>query len=147
MGNGSMNDNIAMSLTRADELVTDLLAEYDKSLSSKEVSARAVHLTHEVCERLRSVLDRVARRYWELRVAPALTIEDRKAASVYFPVAGDRNGFDSTLGRWRWKTVRAEHQGIYDFLLDLQPFTNSTNGWLAVLNDLAVQGKHIDLVP
>ena len=142
-----MNDNTAMSLTRADELLTDLLAEYDRSLASKEVSARAVHLTHEVCERLRSVFDRVAHRYWKLRVAPALTAEDRRAASVYFPIATDRNGFDSTLGRWRWRTVRVDHQNLYDFLLDLQPFMKPTNQWLAILNDLAVQGKHIDLVP
>lgn len=142
-----MNPNIATSLDRADELLADLVAQYNASLQAKEVSARAIHLTHEVCERLRSVLDRTMRRYWEKHISPSLSAEDRKAATVYFPVSIDQNGFDSTLGRWRWKAVRIAHQDVYEYLLSQQPFTSSTNCWLTILNDLAVQGKHIDLVP
>lgn len=142
-----MNNNIAFSLVRADELLAQLLAEYSASLDAKEVSERAIHLTHEICERLRSVLDRTARRYWEKHIAPSLSIEDGNRAAVYFPISDDQNGFDSTLGRWRWKAVRANHQSVYDFLLNLQPFVKPTNRWLSVLNSLAVQGKHIDLVP
>lgn len=56
-----MHSNIKASLDRADELLKELLAEYNKSLHNKDVSARATQLTHEVCERLRSVLDRLAR--------------------------------------------------------------------------------------
>ncbi len=146
-GSLAMHANLSASLDRADELLKELLAEYDRSLRSKEVSTRAVQLTHEVCERLRSVLDRLVRRYWDLRVAPALSADDKKAATVYFPIASDQNGFDSILGRWRWKGVRAQHQPVYDYLLARQPFANANNAWLTVLNDLAVQGKHIDLVP
>ena len=39
-----------------------------------------MQLTHEVRERLRSVLDRVTRRYWEQHVAPSLSEDDRQAA-------------------------------------------------------------------
>jgi hypothetical protein len=144
---GIMQDNLAVSLDRADELLKELLAEYTKSLDSKEVSARATQLTHEVFERLRSVLDRLARLYWEKKIASQLLEDDRKAATVYFPIAADQNSFDSILGRWRWKTVRDKHQAIYEFLLGHQPFVNKSNDWLRILNDLAVQGKHIDLVP
>jgi hypothetical protein len=142
-----MNPNLAVSLDRADELLEELLAEYDRSLQSKAVSPRAVQLTHEVCERLRSVLDRVARRYWDLHIAPHLSEDDRKAANVYFPIAPDQNGLDSILGRWRWKADRQQHQGVYDFLLKSQPFSGMANAWLSMLSDLAVKGKHIDLVP
>lgn len=142
-----MYANLEVSLDRADELLRELVTEYNKSLNEKKVSIRAVQLTHDICERLRSVLDRAARRYWELQIGPQISESDRTAAAVYFPVAHDQNGFDSTLGRWRWKTVRALHQPVYDYLLGLQPFTSTTNRWLAILNDLAVQGKHIDLVP
>jgi hypothetical protein len=142
-----MQDNLAVSLDRADELLKELLAEYTKSLDSKEVSARATQLTHEVFERLRSVLDRLARLYWEKKIASQLLEDDRKAATVYFPIAADQNSFDSILGRWRWKTVRDKHQAIYEFLLGHQPFMNKSNDWLRILHDLAVQGKHIDLVP
>ena len=142
-----MHANIAISLDRADELLADLMAEYNASLHAKEVSARAIQLTHEVCERLRSVLDRLARGYWDKYVWPSLSAEDRKAATVYFPIAAEQNGFDSTLGRWRWKATRAAHQEVYNILFALQPFTSEANRWLIILNDLAVQGKHIDLVP
>lgn len=142
-----MHANIAISLDRADELLAELMAEYNTSLQAKEVSGRAIQLTHEVCERLRSVLDRTARSYWDKYVAPNLSIEDRKAAAVYFPISAEQNGFDSTLGRWRWKTTRAAHQKLYEYLLSLQPYADPANRWLQVLNDLAVHGKHIDLVP
>jgi hypothetical protein len=143
----SMYANLAVSLDRADELLKDLLAEFNKSLNEKKVSDRAIQLTHEICERLRSVLDRTARRYWDLRIKPQLSNEDQKAASVYFPIAADRQVFDSIFGRWRWKTVRDQHQAVHDYLLRIQPFTDAANRWLSILNDLTVQGKHIDLVP
>lgn len=142
-----MHQNLKVSLDRADELFVELSAEYDRSLDAKKVSPRAEQLTHEVCERLRSVLDRLARRYWDTHIAPQLPPEDVDAATVYFPIVNDRNALDSILGRWRWKSVRQQHQEIYDYLLAQQPFSNEGNKWLTILNDLAVQGKHIDLVP
>ena len=42
---------------------------------------------------------------------------------------------------------RADYPDIYDYLLAQHPFTSDKNNWLAVLFDLANQGKHIDLVP
>ena len=142
-----MHENIAGTLDRAEELYQELMAEYDRSLSEKSVRPRAIQLTHEVCERLRSVLDRVARRYWDIHISPALSEADHKAGQVYFPITQDQAGFDSVLGRWRWKSVRQQHQAVYDFLEKLQPFSHSNNRWLSILRDIAVQGKHIDLVP
>ena len=81
-----MTPNLTLSLDRAEELLREMLEEYEKSLSGKTVSPKAVHLTHEVCERLRSVLDRVARLYWETHVSPQLSFDDRKAASVIVAV-------------------------------------------------------------
>src|SRR5262249_15090927 len=142
-----MHPNLAVSLNRADELLKELVAEYQFALHKKEVTPRAKQITHEVCERLRSALDRLARLYWDRKIAPYISDDERKAALVYFPIASDQNSFDSILGRWRWKTVRNQHQEIYDFLRGHQPFVNNTNDWLQILSDLAVQGKHIDLVP
>jgi hypothetical protein len=59
-------DNLERSLDRADVLQTELLAEYDSSLTQKAVSGDAVERTHDVCEKLRGILDRTARRYWDL---------------------------------------------------------------------------------
>jgi hypothetical protein len=139
--------NIATTLSRADELLAELLAEYEACLQKQNVSGRAMQLTHEVCESLRSVLDRTARRYWEIHISPVISEHDRKVADIYFPIARDIASMDSILGRWRWKDVRVRHQAVYDFLLAQQPFSANKNHWLAVVNDLAIQGKHIDLVP
>ena len=143
----AVDKNLVVSLQRAEELLTELKTEYTRALNEKAAGERAAQLTHEVLERLRSVLDRVARRYWSLRIAPDLSEDDQKRASVYFPISADKHDFDSVLGRWRWKSVRDKHNQIYDYLLGLQPFHNAANSWLKTLNDLAVQGKHIDLVP
>jgi hypothetical protein len=69
---------------------------------------------------------------WDLRVAPSIPAEEKSRATVYFPIADDLHSFDSTLGRWRWKSVRLEHQQLYDILLALQPFTSPANRWLAI---------------
>lgn len=142
-----MNTNIEMSMERADELVSDMEEEYNKSLQSRAVSNRAVHFTHEVCERLRSVLDRLARLYWEKHISPLLADEDRPKATIYFPITADKNSFDSVMGRWRWKAIRSQHEALENYLEGLQPFTDKKNDWLRILNDLAVASKHIDLVP
>ncbi len=139
-----MNHNLAISLERADELLAELLGEYEQSLDRRTVSDRAVHLTHEICSLLRGVLDRIARRYWEKHVAAGLSEKDRKAAAVYFPIADNQNAFDSILGRWR-TDVRSKHPELYAYLMDQQPFSNER--WLSILADIAVQGKHIDLIP
>lgn len=142
-----LNPNISMSLDRADELAADMEREHQRSLQKREVSARAVHLTHEVCERLRSVLDRLARAYWEKHVAPDLPEEDREAAVIYFPIVKKNEAFDAVMGRWRWKAIKDQHQPIADYLRSLQPYVSSSNDLLRILNELALQSKHIDLVP
>ncbi len=139
--------NIAATLNRADEVRAELLKEYQSSLEKKEISAKAIQLTHDICDLLNSALDRIARRYWDKHVSPKLTDEERKKAAIYFPVATDQAGFDSTLGRWQWKRVHNDHQPVYDYMLANQPFSAAKNTWLNVVKDLAVQGKHIDLIP
>lgn len=142
-----LNPNIAMSLDRADELLADLNREYDQSLKAQTASPRAVHLTHEVCERLRSVLDRLVRLYWENHIAPTLDSSEREKALIYFPVTKDQNSFASVLGRWRWAAVKAQHSSLEKFLLGIQPFHCPKNDWIRVLSELAAASKHIDLVP
>lgn len=139
-------ENIAVSLKRADDTLADLLQEYEQSLHAQTVSVKAKQLTHEICTMLRRTLDRTARRYWGKYIAPHLTDEDKKAAKTYFPIAPDKGGLDSILGRWRWKSVRNDHNAVYEYLLAQQAFKEDKNNWLPVLRDLANQ-EHIDLVP
>ena len=143
-----MHKNIAATLDRADEVYQELMEEYDRSLREQHVSDRAIQLTHEVCERTRSALDRTVRRYWDIHVAPSLTEEDSKKAKVYFPITESQEAFDSMMGKSRWKALRTDNQPIYDYLLSLQPFVDrKANKWLPLIDRLAVHSKHIDLVP
>jgi hypothetical protein len=135
-----------VSLQRANELLKELEAEYAGCLATRKVSDRAEQLTHEVLERLRSVLDRTSRKYWDLHISATITQDDRERAHVYFPITNNLHDFDSVLGRWRWKSVRDQNEKIYQWLLAKQPFQSADNKWLAVLNDLATHGKHISLV-
>jgi len=137
--------NIAVTLATAERELKQLLAAYEASLSGQHVSVEAIQLTHDLCGHLRSVLDRIARRYWEKSVRPELGEDEANKSSVYFPVADDEHSFNSILGRWRMD--RTVHHAVVAFLRAQQPFTDLKNRWLYVLNDLAIQGKHIDLLP
>ncbi|MER8443500.1 hypothetical protein NKH52_09880 [Mesorhizobium sp. M1066] len=77
-----MDANLKISFDRTSEILDELSQEYDKALHTRGSVERATHLTHEVLERLRSILDRIARRYWELHVAPHLSDDDKKAATL-----------------------------------------------------------------
>lgn len=140
-------ENIAITLDSADKNVKTLLTEYKKSLGAKSVSAELTDLTHQICTQLRSTLDRIAYRCWNRHVAPGLSERERNAAKsrIYFPGAVSQASFDSTLGTWRLK--QADHPDLHSYLLAQQPFRSARNNWLAILFDLAAQGKHIDLVP
>jgi hypothetical protein len=140
-------ENIAVTLDSADKNLGALVAEYEKSLNAKAVSAQLTDLTHQICTQLRSALDRIAYRCWERNVAPGLNEKDRTDAKsrIYFPGAASRQSFDSTLGTWRLK--QSDHPDLHAYLLAQQPFTSTKNSWLSVLFDLSVQGKHVDLVP
>jgi hypothetical protein len=142
-----MTPNLEITLATAEKRFDELVAEYDACLHSKSVSPAALQLTHDVCMHLRSALDRTARRYWDMRVSPSLTEKDRNDAKVYFPIAKDIANMDATLGRWRWKSVRDQHQPVYDYFLANQPFSSPSLSWLHITNELAVAGKHIDLLP
>ncbi|NHT77537.1 hypothetical protein G8E10_17625 [Rhizobiaceae bacterium CRRU44] len=142
-----MHENIAVVFQRAEEILAELEGDYRHALKKKEVSARTKQLCHDLFEKLRSGLDRSARRYFELHVSPSLSPEDREAAAIYFPVATDEHAFSSIMGRWRWKSVKDKHAGLAGYLLSLQPFINSDNRWLEILNNLSNEGKHIDLAP
>ena len=142
-----MNANIEACLERADELTAELEAEYISCLAAKEVSARAKQLTHEVAERLRSALDRMARVYWDQKIRPSLPDEEHEKAVVYFPIVNNDHALDSTLGRWRWKSVQADHASLHGYLRATQPYVDQNAVWLRILSEVATEGKHVDLIP
>lgn len=141
-----MLDPVTAQLDRADELGSELEAEYEKCLRSGAVSQRARILTHEVMEKLSNCLDQAAHEAWTSLVAPGLTEADRKKCRVYFPCAADEQMFRSTLGRARISHSNAAHAKLFSFLESIQPYKDKRYGWLLPLRTIANQ-KHVTLVP
>ena len=113
-----MSYQVVSMLNRADELLRELENEYKKCLQSQGVTERAENLTHEVLEKLRSVLDHMMRTAWEKYVDPNLSERDKKRARVYFPIVDDLNAFRSIIGRGYMANLDNVHKKLYDFLLD-----------------------------
>ncbi|WP_371337631.1 hypothetical protein [Klebsiella variicola] len=65
-----MYHNLATSLDRVDTMLEELKREYEQSLVNKIVTDKSMHLTHELLEKLRGILDRSVRRYWDLYIFP-----------------------------------------------------------------------------
>ncbi|HBT9352592.1 TPA: hypothetical protein MCN07_005584, partial [Klebsiella pneumoniae] len=111
-----MYHNLATSLDRVDTMLEELKREYEQSLVNKIVTDKSMHLTHELLEKLRGILDRSVRRYWDLYILPNIEKKDAEQASVYYPVSQDQHSFDSIMGRWRWRSVKENHNTLYEFL-------------------------------
>lgn len=142
-----MHSQLESMLDRADELLGELEDEYKKCLQTQNVTERAENLTHEVLEKLRSVLDHTMRRAWDKYIEPHLSEQDKKRALVYFPIVGKLNDFRSTLGKGRMANLDKVHKILYDFVLKQQPFSSDENRWLKLLAEIAAEGKHVRLAP
>lgn len=142
-----MNNLIESQFKRAEELLNDLESEYGKALKEQTVTPRAINLTHEVLSKIRSILDHVMHQYFEKKIAPNLTDDEKKKIVVYFPIVDSDQSLKSTLGRGKMADIDQTDQKVYHFLRSVQPYTNSSNKWLELLNQYAVEGKHIRLVP
>jgi hypothetical protein len=142
-----MDSGLASMLDRANELLEDLEGEYQKCLQTQNVTERAQNLTHEVLDKLRSVLDHTMARMWKKYVAPNLSEQDKQYARVYFPITNDLHSFNSTLGRGYMSDLDKIHKSLHDFLLKKQPFSSEDNKWLDLLAKIAAEGKHVQLAP
>ena len=142
-----MSSLVESMLARADELLEDLESEYKDCLKNQNVTERAMNLTHEVLEKLRSVLDQTMRIMWDKYISPHLSEQDKKRSRVYFPIVDDLNAFCSTLGRGCMTDLDKAHKNFYDFILIKQPFSSDENRWLKLLSDIAAEGKHVRLTP
>ncbi len=142
-----MDAELKSVLDRADELLHDLLQEYDKCLGSQNVTFRAQNLFHEVLLKLRSALDMTMMRIWEKHAAPQLTDTERgKAAKqVYFPICDQLDDFNSALAKVRIQHIEQVRKELHDSILKAQPFSTERSD-LARLRDWSNLGKHVRLV-
>lgn len=51
------------------------------------------------------------------------------------------------MGRWRIGESGNPHSDVVAYLEAKQPFTSAENAWLMTLSQVAIAGKHVDLIP
>jgi hypothetical protein len=136
--------NIRSMAKRADKLLSELKAEYDKCLQEKDISSEAINITHEIIEKCSNALDQIMHTAWSIRVAPKLSNLPKRGG--YFPTARDEQSYRSSLGQWNATDLDVIDPEFGRILRECQPMTDSKNEWLADLRDLANK-KHTGLVP
>lgn len=142
-----MDAELRSVLDRADELLQDLLQEYDKCVGTQNVTFRAQNLFHEVLLKLRSALDMTMMRIWEMHVDPRLDHARRRkvAKKVYFPICEKLEQFNNALSELHIRHIEQDEKELYDLILKAQPFSTKRSD-LANLKDWSNLGKHIRLV-
>lgn len=133
-------------LVRNSEILADLKIEYDSCFNKKDVSDRALNLTHEIIEKCSNVLDQIMFLAWTIRIKPKLIPSPVKDPIGYFPAAVNEHSYKSTLGAWSAKDLDKIDPIFARLLRNYQPMTNSKNQWLAQLKDLSKK-KHTGLTP
>lgn len=142
-----MDTELSSVLDRADELMQDLLQEYDKCVGTQSVTFRAQNLFHEVLLKLRSALDMTMVRIWEMHVDPELDHAKRRkvAKHVDFPICETLEQFNQELSEFHIRHIEQDEKELYELILKAQPFSTKRAD-LARLKDWSNLGKHVRLV-
>jgi len=135
-------------LDRAEELLDELEAEYNKSLNNKLVSDRALVISHEIIEKLSNILDQTAFKIWSKIVAINLSNKEKSKIEkrIYFPAQLEEEDFNNKLTEWKAKNAQTTYPNLYNFFKKLQPFNSPNNLWIKYLKELASK-KHVGLIP
>ena len=131
---------IEIFFIRARELLKELIHEYEKRhKEEKEVSLRAMSLTHEILERIRNALDHTMRKYWNKHIAIKISKNERKKINIYFPIRKSLKDFKDQLIKMKMKDLETNHKEMYDFLLNTH---KNYKNLLAPLQEKSNEGKH-----
>ena len=130
---------IEILFIRARELLKELVHEYEKCYKEKEVSYRAMSLTHEVLERIRNALDHTMRKYWNKHIAIRLSERERDRIQVYFPIRKNLKDFKYSLVKMKMNDLETNHKEMYDFLLKTH---KNYKDLFAPLQEKSNEGKH-----
>lgn len=115
-----------------------IMAGYEEGLSKREVSPRTGVIIKNFCENLRSALDWLAE---EIRETCGISGPRR----IYFPVFSSRAEFDNKMKEW-FPGLDTKYPEVWQYLLDMQPFSPNGEKWLREFNEINNENKHFDLV-
>lgn len=142
------NDNeislLYSMMDRADKLVAELKAVYNRDLAAKNVSPEALNLTHEIIEKCSNTLDQSMSLLFQREIKPRIQNPPKKGG--YFPAGKDENAYRSTLGQWNATDLQTINADADAKLRSLQPFTNGKNAIYARIKEFASH-KHTGLRP
>lgn len=136
--------NLRAMIARAEELVAQLKAVYERDLRAQVVSLDALNITHEIIEKCSNVMDQAMTLYFYRTIAPLLT--ELPSRGGYFPAARDEQSYRSSMGRWNATDLQDICPEADTKLRSLQPFSARKNEIYARIRDLAAK-KHTSLEP
>ncbi len=139
-------EEIIALLNRAKEFFSELKEEHDRCIESGEITNRVKIITHDVLSKCRQALDLSWRMFWERIYAPNLTNNEREQSRVYFPVTNNPNGISSILGMAKIRDLEISNNQLFNFINDIQEFSNPNNSWLSDLRNLDNIAKHMKLI-
>lgn len=132
-------DSIRALLTKAEDQLGQIEAEYKKSLHAKIVDPKLRVDIKNASENMRSALDYIARDVRE-RHCPAAPSNVR----FYFPILPDKKTFNKKLDDW-FPGLRQAAPNVAAALEAMQPFQPGQE-WLGQFNHVNNENKHGDLV-
>lgn len=124
--------------------LSDIRAEYDKSLAAREVAPSLLIEIKNLCENLRSALDFIAVHIHQSYCTPSKGNE-----KVYFPYAAVQKtqaDFTSAL-RQKFAGLEQAKHDVFEQLVQSQHFGNKGYAWLPLFMELTNENKHQRLVP
>jgi hypothetical protein len=125
--------------TKASKQLTEIRAEYKKSLDAQNVTDLLKVEIKNFFENLRSVLDYSAHSIRE-KYCPSANPRTR----FYFPILPNINSFTSQMNNW-YPNLSSSCPDIYNYLESIQPY-NSGSEWLGHFNKVNNENKHGNLV-
>lgn len=140
-----MDKNIQSQINRAKELKKELDESSKFDLRSHRISDKTKNLTQEILVKIRSVLDQTMYCFFEKKIAPNLSEDEKQKARIYFPLVSKSDDLKSVLGRAKMTNLDVSHPEIFSFLESVQPY-NSNYEWINHLSKYANE-KHIRLTP
>ncbi|MFC2033222.1 hypothetical protein ACFLUB_01695 [Chloroflexota bacterium] len=135
----SRKDSIKALLSKVEAQITEIEAEYNKSLHARAISATLRIEIKNACENMRSVLDYLAHEIHE-----HYSIVRSSKGRIYFPICPDQKTFDITMDRY-FPQLRKKAPIVFSALEAVQPFQTG-QVWFGQFNILNNENKHGDLV-
>jgi len=140
-----MGQDIQSQIDRAKELKKELDKSSKSDLKSHNISDKTKNLTQEILVKIRSILDQTMYSFFEKKIAPNLSEEDKQRARIYFPLVSKLDDLKSVLGRAKMTDLEKTYPDIFSFLESVQPY-NANYSWINHLSKYANE-KHIRLTP